>query len=672
MASVAHMRFLSLAAILRAALRFFLVLSLLLVTGMGGISLAQERAPAKGRTPAPNKEKETPVAEAVRVVADRLVAAFPRVEGLIIGFEGEQVFIDRGKADGVFQGMELNVFREGEEFKHPITGEVFGRLDKELGSLQVLQVRERYAVAAITKTAEKAEIRQGDQVRVPMARMIVAFPNVDMEAARGANIRPVTKDLAAALSRTGRFELIEDRQLRSMLLADKNLTSGELADPRILKQLYDKGRAQALLLGRLTPLANGFSLDVQIYSTLTGNQLVLASAEVKPTDVAHDRPSSGSQQARAGPKDSGLRRSSSTELTADRSAEVTMGRSTELTTGSSAKPGISTARASNARPSAPTPSEHFRLGPEFDRPMQALAVGDLDRDSHEELLRAAADRLIAYRIDGRRLNLLAERPLNGKETVAVLEAADITGDGRAEVILTLSQKGRFHSQILHWKDGNLAPILEAPDVVLRVLSPDGKSPQLFGQEVSPANRTIGPIRHYTWDGRTFTPSQTFDAPAGLPLLGLNLADLGGDGGTRFLTLREGAGLEVRSQTGDLVATYKDSGRLVTSGDLRNPRILIETGKDGERPQIILGREEGRGVRMLRWLTRSKVASLTALRWDGAGFQQVWQTPFSEGSLADYAIADLGGELGRRLLLLVVRQGSLGFGGRSEIQAFRLQ
>jgi len=655
MASVAHMRFLSLAAILRAALRFFLFLSLLLVTGMGGISLAQERAPAKGRTAAPNKEKETPVAEAVRVVADRLVAAFPRVEGLIIGFEGEQVLIDRGKADGVFQGMELNVFREGEEFKHPITGEVFGRLDKELGLLRVLQVRERYAVAAVTKTAEKAEIRQGDQVRVSMARMIVAFPNVDMEAAKGANIRPVTKDLAAALSRTGRFELIEDRQLRSMLLADKNLTSGELADPRILKQLYDKGRAQALLLGRLTPLANGFSLDVQVYSTLTGNQLVLASAEVKPTDVAHDRSSSGSQQARAG-----------------RPTELTAGRSTELTTGSSAKPGISTARASNARPSAPAPSERFQLGPVFDQPMRALAVGDLDGDSHKELLLAAADRLIAYRIDGRQLNLLAEHRLNGKEPLAVLEVADITGDGRAKVVLTLSQKGRFHSQILHWKDGNLAPILEAPDVVLRVLSPDGKSPQLFGQEVSPANRTIGPIRHYAWDGRTFTPGQTLDAPAGLPLLGLNLADLGGDGGTRFLTLKEGTVLEVHSQGGERVAAYKDSGRPVASRYLVSPRILVESGRDGERPQIILGREEQTGNRLLRWVSKSRAAHLTALRWDGAGFQEVWQTPPSEGSLADYAIVDLGGELGRHLLLLVVKEGRLGFGGRSEIQAFRFR
>jgi hypothetical protein len=649
------MRFLSLAAILRAALRFFLVLSLLLVTGIGGISLAQERAPAKGRTAASNKEKETPVAEAVRVVADRLVAAFPRVEGLIIGFEGEQVLIDRGKADGVFQGMELNVFREGEEFKHPITGEVFGRLDKELGSLQVLQVRERYAVAAVTKTAEKAEIRQGDQVRVSMARMIVAFPNVDMEAAKGANIRPVTKDLAAALSRTGRFELIEDRQLRSMLLADKNLTSGELADPRILKQLYDKGRAQALLLGRLTPLANGFSLDVQIYSTLTGNQLVLASAEVKPTDVAHDRASSGSQQARAG-----------------RPTELIAGRSTDLTTGSPTQPTTPRARASVARPSAPAPSERFQLGPVFDQRMRALAVGDLDGDGNKELLLAGTDRLIAYRIDGRGLKLLAEHRLNGKEPLAVLEAADITGDGRAKVVLTLSQKGRFHSQVLHWREGNLIAILEAPDVVLRVLSPDGKSPQLFGQEVSQAGRTLWPIRHYAWDGRTFTPGQTFDAPAGLPLLGLNLADLGGDGGTRFLTLKEGTVLEVHSQAGERVAAYKDSGRPVASRYLVSPRILVESGRDGERPQIILGREEQTGNRLLRWVSKSRAAHLSALRWDGARFQEVWQSPPSEGSLADYAVVDLGGELGRHLLLLVVKEGRLGFGGRSEIQAFRFR
>lgn len=653
--SVTDRQFVLPISISRAAPLFFLVSSLSLLVLLAGLAHAQERTPSSGRTPVIGKAKESGFAEAARVVAERLVAALPRVEGLVIGFDGDQILIDRGTADGVFQGMELEVFREGGEFAHPLTGEILGRLDKELGLIRVLQVRERYAVATVTRKGEKVEIRQGDQVRLPMARMIVAFPNVDAEEVKAANTRSVTKDLATALARTGRFELIEDRQLRSMLVAEKNLTAGEMADPRILKQLSEKGKVQALLLGRLTPLENGMSLNVQVYSTLTGSPLILASAEVKPTGVARDRPPPGVRPSSGG-----------------RQAELTTGRSTELTTGREAEPATSRARTSASRSPAPAPSDGFRLGPVFDQPMQAMVVGDVDGDGSKELILVASDRLITYRIDGQRLSLLGEHPLGGKKTVAVLEAADITGDGRAEVILTLSQKGRFHSRVLQWRDGHLETMLEFPDLVLRLLSIDGKTVQLFGQEVPVAGRAPGPIRQYAWDGQTYAPGQPLDAPAGLSLLGLSLTDLGGEGGPRFLSLKEGAILEIHSQAGELVATYRDSGRLLAPRRGAGPRILVEGGREGERPHIILGREEETGTRMLRWLTRGKAASLTALRWDGAAFKEVWQTPPAEGSLADYALVDLGAGLGRHLLLLVVKEGRLGFGGRSEIQAFRLR
>ena len=231
---------------------------------------------------------------------------------------------------------------------------------------------------------------------------------------------------------------------------------------------------------------------------------------------------------------------------------------------------------------------------------------------------------------------------------------------------------RSYSTVLQWRDGQLAPVWEAPDLVLRLLSPDGKVAQLFGQEAPGSGRAPGPIRHYTWDGRTYTPGQTLDAPPGLALLGLSVADLGGGDGTRFLTLKGGGVLEVHSPSGELIATHKDSGGLAVSKSGVPRRILIEGGRDGERPEIILGVEERTGFRMLRWLTRSKAARLTALRWTGARFEEVWQTPPSDGSLADYAVVDLGGELGRHLLLLMVSEGRLGFGARSEIQAFRLR
>lgn len=657
-----HKRIVPLNPVSRAALIIILIAgSLPLVVWPSAMALAQDRAPVQGPSPSPAREKETEFARAARVAADRLAAAFRRVEGMIIGFEGDQVLIDRGAVHGVFQGMELEVFREGEDFKHPLTSEVLGRLDKELGMIRVLQVREQYSVSIITRRAEKAEFRQGDQVRVSMARMIVAFPNCDTEEVKGASARLVTKELAAALVRTGRFELIEDRQLRTMLLADKNLGAAELADPRILKQLADKGKAQALLLARLSPTVDGASLDVQVFSTLTGNPLILASAEVKPAAVAHDRLLSTSRH-----------------VPPSRSTEP-FGPSADLRTSGVSESERPSDRTSETSLRASSPSEPFRLGPEFDRPMQAVAVGDLEGDGKQEMLLAAPDRLMIYRIDGRRLHLVGERGLNAKETVAVLEAADLTGDGRSEVIVSLSQKGRFHSLVLQWRDRQLAPIWEAPDLVLRVLSPDGKMFQLFGQDAEPAVSTVerqkgrapGPIRSFSWDGRTFSPGQILDAPAGFSLLGLGLADLGG-GEMQFLTLKQGGVLEVHSPTGGLVATHRDGGRLATVKDGVPRRILIEGGRNGERPKIILGLEEATGFRMLRWLTRRKAASLTALRWNGAGFEQAWQTPPSEGSLADYSVVDLEGGLGRHLLLLLVRQSRLGFGGGSEIQAFRLR
>src|SRR5574337_482869 len=181
-------------SVLMCRIAFLVVLlsSIFVIVWPGGTALGEERPPVRGGSVGSAREQQGGFAEAARVVAERLAAAFPRVAGLIIGFEGDVVLIDRGTADGVVQGMELDVFREGEEFKHPFTGEILGRLDKDLGTLRVLHVREHYAEATIIKKPEKAAPRKGDRVRVSMARMIVAFRNVAAEGVVGLSARSTT------------------------------------------------------------------------------------------------------------------------------------------------------------------------------------------------------------------------------------------------------------------------------------------------------------------------------------------------------------------------------------------------------------------------------------------------------------------------------------------------
>jgi hypothetical protein len=633
--------------IARIALLFVLLSAVSVLLSPDGMALADERTPVRGRGIPSARGQHGGFAEAAQIVAERLAAAFPRVEGLIIGFEGDVVLIDRGTAAGVVQGMELDVFREGEEFKHPLTGETLGRLDKDLGMVRILHVYERYAEATVIKKAKKTGFRKGDRVRVSMARMIVAFPNVDVGGVGGVGVRSMTKDLAAALVRTGRFELVEDRQLRSMLLVDREFLAAELADPKILKQLADRGKIQVLLLSRLTPSADGISLDVQAYSTLTGNSIVLASAMVQPGIVTRDKSSRGPQPAPAAP-------------------------STVMTPTGTGKSPVAASPRSGKLPVASMPSDHVVLEPWLDGSMAAMGVADLDGDGKSELLVAGPDRLLAFRFDGSQLRSLAEYPLSRGDTLVALEAQDVTSDGGAEVIMTLSYKDRLRTFVLQWADGKLRPIWEMADLILQPLSPNGKTVQLFGQTVIPGDRTTQPIHQYTWDGRSFQAGPALDIPAGLSLLEFLMADLGGDGTTWLVTFKGWPTLEVRSRTGNLASAYKASGRVTTPTSRAGLRVLIEKEREGESPYIILGREEEAEVRLFGRWTGSKAVSVIVLKWDKTRFHEVRQVPISDGTLADYAVADLGEGLGRRLLALVVKRGRLGWGKRSEIHAFRYQ
>jgi hypothetical protein len=432
-----------------------------------------------------------------------------------------------------------------------------------------------------------------------------------------------------------------------MLLDDKNLRAGELADPLMLKQLAERGKIQTLLLSRLTPSADGVSLDVQAYSTLTGNPIVLVSAQVQLGTITHDQPSRRPEPPLAA-------------------------RLAVKTPPETSKPATASPSASSKPSITSVPSEHVVLEPAFDGAMTAMAVGDLDGDGKSELLLAGTDRLLTFRIDGPNLRPLAEYPLSGKDTVVTLEAIDVTGDGGAEIIMTLSHNGRFHALVVQWADSKLRAIWEVPDLVIRPLASDAKTSQLFGQTVVSGDQTAKSIRRYTWDGRDFHPGPALDIPAGLSLLELMMADLSGDGAVSLVTFQGGTALEVRSRTGEPISAYKASGGAATSPSRAGLRVLIEKERDGTGPLLILGREEEAEARLFGRWTGSKVVSLIVLKWDGAGFHKVWQAPISDGTLADYAVADLGEGLGRRLLALVVKRGRLGLGKRSEIQAFRLQ
>ena len=226
--------------------------------------------------------QEIPLARAIDQAAGKIAEAFPLLRGLVVEVEGDRVLIDLGARRGVFPGMVLEVYREAGEIKHLVTGESLGRREMRLAMIRVVDVKEEFSEAAAVRREKEVKLSWGDGVRVSGDRITVALPLIDSGDVKGANVRSITKELAIALIKTGRFVVLEEHLIRSSLASDGIPGAKPSTDPASLKALEEKLRAEALILGKLSPTESGIFLDLQVTSTLTGATIGVTSIPLPP------------------------------------------------------------------------------------------------------------------------------------------------------------------------------------------------------------------------------------------------------------------------------------------------------------------------------------------------------------------------------------------------------
>ncbi len=486
--------------------------------------------------------------------AARLAEAFPIVQGSIVGVEGDRLLIDLGAKQKIHQGMELQVYREGEEVKHPVSGQVLGRRDKRLGLVRVVEAKEGFSEAAIVSGQEGATIAVGDLVRVSPDRLSVALPLIDAGEVKGADVYSVTKDLAISLAKTGRFIVIEDHLVRAALMGESLPRLESFTDPAILKMLAEKARAQLLLLGKLSPAERGLLLNMQVVSVSTGAPLTVASVEVagaQPRVVA-----APSTELRAGPSTPSapaLRPGSgqASSATAPPSfvrvqpqpSEAPKAKEQPKAATAEAAPSQRALAAGEAQPKAGTPSflvkSEDRSGQSADRasrdhltldlsePLLQIAAGNLDADRRPEVVGITGSEVIVYRWEDRRLVPVARAESDPFVRHLHLDVADVNGSGQAQVFVTamssvpevLTLRNALKSYVLELRGGKLVRIADGLDYYLRVLTAPGiDTPILIGQRMGQYAPFEGPIVRLTWSGEQYLQGQPLNFPA--PVKGL--------------------------------------------------------------------------------------------------------------------------------------------------------
>jgi hypothetical protein len=143
-------------------------------------------------------------APSLGVLVDQVQALFPKVDGEVIEVQNGTVTLALGSKDGLVAGVELALYRQGRELRHPKTGEVLGRTEQQLGRLAVQQVSEAYSTGT---ASQGSEVQPGDRARISAGKIKLSVVPLIEPGVREVLADAAVHEMIDALNRTGRFQI---------------------------------------------------------------------------------------------------------------------------------------------------------------------------------------------------------------------------------------------------------------------------------------------------------------------------------------------------------------------------------------------------------------------------------------------------------------------------------
>jgi len=123
-------------------------------------------------------------------------AAAP-AKGYVVRAEDTQVWIDLTAADGAAVGRGFQVYEEGEDLKHPVTGEQLGKAERRIAEGKIEAVAEKHSVGRLPEPTRGIQAGQRTRLSLIAAPAPAPAPAAQASAAR----RPGEAELRAPRTR---------------------------------------------------------------------------------------------------------------------------------------------------------------------------------------------------------------------------------------------------------------------------------------------------------------------------------------------------------------------------------------------------------------------------------------------------------------------------------------
>jgi hypothetical protein len=213
------------------------------------------------------------------VLVEQVAALFPKIDGEVLEAQASAVTLSVGKRDGVVPGIELFLYREGRELRHPKTGEVLGRTEQGVGRAQVQQVFEAYSTGTVT---QGSGARPGDKARVSSGKIrLTLLPLAD--GVKDGLVEAAVYELIEGLNRTGRFQIGMGDAV-NVWLGQEGIKRQDALEGKGLAPVGERFKIENLLVLHFKRVQNRPYMDVRLF-TFPGASPVLTTALFVPASI---------------------------------------------------------------------------------------------------------------------------------------------------------------------------------------------------------------------------------------------------------------------------------------------------------------------------------------------------------------------------------------------------
>ena len=405
---------------------------------LGSVSFPWAQTPAR-QAPAPSSSAP------LQAIVNQIVSLFPRVSGDVVEVQGTTVTLSVGKRDGVVPGLELSLFREGRELRHPKTGEVLGKTEKALGRVRVEEVAEAYSIGRVEPGADVAP---GDVARISAGKQrVTVVPFVG--GVRDAIVEAALTDIVEGLGRSGRIQVAMGDHI-GVWVTQQGIKPDEFLEGKGLSESASRFKVDNLLALHFKTVDRKPYVDARFFALPSTTPVVASAAFVPPSvrTAPRERFSSGGDRLPPQAKQRSLL------------ARILGG---ELEAGS----------YSSGENSIPLKE----IG-RFAFPVVAMDVSVSPKDQVPRLVMTDGEKIWLYRVVERALEpewTYDERFTTPGRIISV-QLADLDGDGVFEVVAN-----RYHpdpnvlltSFVLGTKDGKPVTVVKNGNDILWAVDADG-------------------------------------------------------------------------------------------------------------------------------------------------------------------------------------------------------